>query len=65
MRDLQLCVTGNEAPNRPSVAGTASGTERNDTQDRQQERKTGTCGSLPALTLTATGRLPKLLPVIE
>jgi hypothetical protein len=31
-------VTGNETPNRPSVAGTASEIERNDTQDRHQER---------------------------
>jgi hypothetical protein len=42
-------VTGNETPNRPSVAGTASESERNDTQDRHQERKTGTCEEPPPI----------------
>jgi hypothetical protein len=37
-------VTGNETPNRPSVAGTASEIERNDTQDRHQERFAVTFG---------------------
>jgi hypothetical protein len=40
-------VTGNEVPNRPSVADTASGIERNNAQDRHQERKTGTCEEPP------------------
>jgi hypothetical protein len=34
-------VTGNELPNRPSVAGTASETERNNAQDCHQERFAG------------------------
>jgi len=54
-------VTGNEVPNRPSVAGTASEIERNNAQHRHQERKTGICEE-PAPDLLRTRRAVLLLP---